>query len=148
MVSRVGEEGWCLNASQATVSLITPTELLGHVKRMELGLEKLQFASVGIGSSDIFFSDLPLSALLPLEQCQAPPPVRRAQIAPSKNKHSHGSTVHYTCEVGYELRGSAQRTCGTNGEWIGDEPSCGCQGQVSDTGEKNILFVFLIPTFS
>ena len=55
MVSRVGEEGWCLNASQATVSLITPTELLGHVKRMELGLEKLQFASVGIGSSDFFF---------------------------------------------------------------------------------------------
>lgn len=88
-----------------------------------------------------------LHSFLSLEQCQAPPPVPRAQIAPSKNQYNQGSTVHYTCEPGYELRGNAQRTCGTGGEWIGDEPSCGCQGQVSDTGEKNILFVFPIPTF-
>lgn len=80
----------------------------------------------------LFFSIRP-------EQCPAPPPVRQAQIAPSKYQHNQGGNVHYTCQVGYELRGSAQRTCGPNGEWIGDEPSCGCQGQVSETGErKNI----------
>ena len=71
-----------------------------------------------------------------VEQCQAPPPVEHAYIAPSKSMHNQGSTVHYTCQVGYTLEGSDQRTCGSNGVWTDEEPSCVCQMATSDPGKK------------
>ncbi|NWS25030.1 SUSD2 protein, partial [Polioptila caerulea] len=35
-----------------------------------------------------------------------------------------GSTIHFTCNEGYELTGSQQRTCQASGLWSGDTPQC------------------------
>ena len=34
------------------------------------------------------------------------------------------STVTYSCQVGYNLVGNAERTCQANGSYSGVEPSC------------------------
>lgn len=34
------------------------------------------------------------------------------------------SKVHFSCSVGYELFGSAERMCFPNGTWSGTQPSC------------------------
>lgn len=64
--------------------------------------------------------------LLIIEQCQAPPAISHANIAPAKNLHNQGSTVHYACDVGYTLQGKSSRVCGQQGEWVDPEPSCVC----------------------
>ncbi|XP_078664783.1 sushi, von Willebrand factor type A, EGF and pentraxin domain-containing protein 1-like [Branchiostoma floridae x Branchiostoma belcheri] len=35
-----------------------------------------------------------------------------------------GDVVTYTCAAGYDLTGDATRTCQTNGQWSGTQPSC------------------------
>ena len=35
-----------------------------------------------------------------------------------------GGLATYTCNSGFELAGSRTRTCGNDGTWSGDEPSC------------------------
>ena len=35
-----------------------------------------------------------------------------------------GSTASYSCDAGYELEGDKTRTCQSNGQWSGREPSC------------------------
>ena len=35
-----------------------------------------------------------------------------------------GSTATYTCDTGYTLFGSQSRTCGTDGNWTFQRPSC------------------------
>ena len=35
-----------------------------------------------------------------------------------------GSLVRFSCEPGYVLRGSQERTCLANGSWVGSQPEC------------------------
>ena len=35
-----------------------------------------------------------------------------------------GDTCSFTCNTGYELTGSSQRTCQNDGSWSGSETSC------------------------
>lgn len=35
-----------------------------------------------------------------------------------------GSVVRFSCEPGYVLRGSPERTCLANGTWLGTQPEC------------------------
>lgn len=35
-----------------------------------------------------------------------------------------GSVVRFSCEPGYLLRGSSERTCQANGSWSGTQPEC------------------------
>lgn len=35
-----------------------------------------------------------------------------------------GTTCHFGCETGYELSGSAIRTCLPNGTWTGTQTNC------------------------
>ncbi|NWV99050.1 SUSD2 protein, partial [Machaerirhynchus nigripectus] len=44
----------------------------------------------------------------------------------SKNGTNYllGSTINFTCNPGYELTGSQQRTCQESGAWSGDTPHC------------------------
>ena len=35
-----------------------------------------------------------------------------------------GSVVRFSCEPGYVLRGSSERTCHANGSWSGTQPEC------------------------
>ena len=35
-----------------------------------------------------------------------------------------GSVVRFSCEPGYVLKGSPERTCLANGTWLGTQPEC------------------------
>lgn len=35
-----------------------------------------------------------------------------------------GSDVRFSCEPGYMLKGSPERTCLANGTWLGTQPEC------------------------
>ena len=108
-------------------------------------LGELFLLSKMVTSSSSFTSSLSF----PTEQCHAPPAVEYAHVAPSKGRHNQGSTVHYSCHAGYKINGSAQRTCGANGEWSGPEPTCVCQVTTA-TGTANSprkSFSTLIPFF-
>lgn len=37
---------------------------------------------------------------------------------------SYGSTVSFSCNSGYDIVGSAQRTCQQSGVWSGEQPRC------------------------
>uniref|UniRef100_A0A4W5MR74 Sushi domain-containing protein n=1 Tax=Hucho hucho TaxID=62062 RepID=A0A4W5MR74_9TELE len=37
---------------------------------------------------------------------------------------SVGSVVGFSCEQGYVLRGSSERTCQPNSTWVGTQPEC------------------------
>lgn len=41
------------------------------------------------------------------------------------------SVIEYHCETGYLLHGEATHTCGKDGEWTGDVPTCECELFVS-----------------
>lgn len=47
-----------------------------------------------------------------------------------------GSAVRFSCEPGYMLKGSPERTCLTNGTWLGTQPEC--------HGKKYIHIVYLL----
>lgn len=36
-----------------------------------------------------------------------------------------GSVVTYSCQAGYVLEGDETRVCEEDGQWSGDNPSCG-----------------------
>ncbi|XP_078614369.1 uncharacterized protein LOC144883646 [Branchiostoma floridae x Branchiostoma japonicum] len=40
------------------------------------------------------------------------------------NGNTHGTTVTFSCQTGYELRGSSSRTCQSDHRWSGSQPSC------------------------
>lgn len=37
------------------------------------------------------------------------------------------SVIEYHCDVGYLLHGEAKHSCGKDGEWTGEVPSCECE---------------------
>ena len=37
---------------------------------------------------------------------------------------SFGDVARYSCDTGYTLNGTAERTCQANGEWSGSVPTC------------------------
>ena len=42
----------------------------------------------------------------------------------NSSTYQYGNSISFTCNVGYTLQGSQVRTCQTNGEWTGTQPSC------------------------
>ncbi|XP_038149513.1 sushi domain-containing protein 2-like [Cyprinodon tularosa] len=38
--------------------------------------------------------------------------------------YTQGAKVQFSCDKGYKLRGSEERTCQSNGKWSGEDPSC------------------------
>ena len=58
--------------------------------------------------------------------CEAAPvPVNgRVTFDNPSQPTTYNSSVTYTCEVGFELSGTAQRRCTATGEWSGSIPSC------------------------
>lgn len=41
-----------------------------------------------------------------------------------ENNFKIKSTVHFSCDIGYILHGSEERTCLANGSWTGRQPEC------------------------
>ena len=56
-------------------------------------------------------------------KCATPQPIQKGRV--SYTSTSYKSTVNYTCEVGYSLRGPSSRVCRGKGLWSGPDPSCG-----------------------
>ena len=52
----------------------------------------------------------------------------------SSSGTTFGSTATYTCDTGYTLSGSQSRTCGTDGSWTFQSPSC--------LGEKLVIVLY------
>ncbi|KAK7501166.1 hypothetical protein BaRGS_00007651, partial [Batillaria attramentaria] len=56
-------------------------------------------------------------------ECGPPPEVDNSHLYFGSVYYS-GETVTYTCYLGYELEGTATLTCGVNGTWEGESPTC------------------------
>ena len=42
----------------------------------------------------------------------------------NSSTYQYGYSITFTCNVGYTLQGSNVRTCQTNGQWTGTQPTC------------------------
>uniref|UniRef100_H2Y5C3 Sushi domain-containing protein n=1 Tax=Ciona savignyi TaxID=51511 RepID=H2Y5C3_CIOSA len=56
--------------------------------------------------------------------CSRPDSVRYASFRPYSRSYAVSATVTYTCRSGYSLSGQSVLTCGADGEWSHDEPTC------------------------
>uniref|UniRef100_H2Y5C1 Sushi domain-containing protein n=1 Tax=Ciona savignyi TaxID=51511 RepID=H2Y5C1_CIOSA len=57
-------------------------------------------------------------------KCSRPDSVRYASFRPYSRSYAVSATVTYTCRSGYSLSGQSVLTCGADGEWSHDEPTC------------------------
>uniref|UniRef100_H2Y5C6 Sushi domain-containing protein n=1 Tax=Ciona savignyi TaxID=51511 RepID=H2Y5C6_CIOSA len=57
-------------------------------------------------------------------RCSRPDSVRYASFRPYSRSYAVSATVTYTCRSGYSLSGQSVLTCGADGEWSHDEPTC------------------------
>ena len=46
-----------------------------------------------------------------------------------------GATASYSCDPEYDLSGAQTRTCGQDGTWSGQEPTC--ESKFYEWGERN-----------
>jgi len=42
----------------------------------------------------------------------------------NSSSYKYDNVVSFSCNVGYNMQGSQVRTCQTNGEWTGTQPTC------------------------
>lgn len=42
----------------------------------------------------------------------------------NSSSYKYGNVVSFSCNVGYNMQGSQVRTCQTNAEWTGTQPTC------------------------
>ena len=52
---------------------------------------------------------------------------------------TYGSTVTYSCNVGYNLVGSLSQTCNASGTWSGNPPQCQGHNQINNYNCKFYL---------
>lgn len=77
-------------------------------------------------------------------QCKAlsRPPRGSMKCLPSASGPFHnGSSCEFSCDQGFELKGSKRLRCGPGGEWDSKEPTC------SGAFSLEILFLSLPPSF-
>ena len=58
------------------------------------------------------------------ERCGSPGSVDHATVNPSGDRHIVGTEVRFECNLGFEFNGDSTRTCESNREWTGNQPSC------------------------
>uniref|UniRef100_A0A6I8P0Q8 CUB and Sushi multiple domains 2 n=1 Tax=Ornithorhynchus anatinus TaxID=9258 RepID=A0A6I8P0Q8_ORNAN len=58
------------------------------------------------------------------------------------DQFSMDSVVRFSCEPGYALRGSSERTCHPNGSWSGTQPECGVVSCGNPGTPRNARVVF------
>ncbi|XP_078371653.1 sushi, von Willebrand factor type A, EGF and pentraxin domain-containing protein 1-like [Oculina patagonica] len=52
----------------------------------------------------------------------------------NSSQYQYGYSISFTCDVGYTLQGSQVRTCQTNGQWTGTQPTC----QIVNCGDPGV----------
>ena len=91
----------------------------------------------------------PHNFVTPLSEAVLPPsaifcpllsnPVNGQVVFPST---AVGSMATYSCNSGFSLNGESTRTCGTNGDWSGQEPTC--QGPILGFAKKFFDYVCIL----
>ncbi|XP_030834420.1 sushi, von Willebrand factor type A, EGF and pentraxin domain-containing protein 1-like [Strongylocentrotus purpuratus] len=57
--------------------------------------------------------------------CPSPPIPAYGGVNPVEaDQYSYGDTIDYSCQDGYQLTGSAENTCGPDGSWANEAPTC------------------------
>ena len=51
---------------------------------------------------------------------------------------TYGETATYTCDMGYGIQGDSLRTCGVDGLWTGNNPTCVIGGKFQHQTEQNV----------
>ena len=70
-----------------------------------------------------------------VQDCGCLPDITNGQVELNPNT-LQDSVATYSCNVGYELRGAATRTCQRlTGTWSGDEPTC---------NRKSVMHIILV----
>lgn len=60
-----------------------------------------------------------------MQPCSSPPSVTDGFFVIAKGSYSNGDQISYYCKMGYELTGTATRSCdGATGAWSGSTPKC------------------------
>lgn len=60
-----------------------------------------------------------------MQPCSSPPSVTNGFFVIAKGSYSNGDQISYYCKMGYELTGTATRSCdGATGAWSGSTPKC------------------------
>lgn len=60
-----------------------------------------------------------------MQPCGSPPSVTNGFFVIAKGSYSNGDQISYYCKMGYELTGTATRSCdGATGAWSGSTPKC------------------------
>lgn len=60
-----------------------------------------------------------------MQPCSSPPAVTDGFFVIAKGSYSNGDQISYYCKMGYELTGTATRSCdGATGAWSGSTPKC------------------------
>lgn len=60
-----------------------------------------------------------------MQPCSSPPSVTNGFFVIAKGSYSNGDQISYYCKMGYELTGTATRSCdGATGVWSGSTPKC------------------------
>ncbi|XP_042566890.1 complement factor B-like [Cyprinus carpio] len=57
--------------------------------------------------------------------CPDPRGFKNGEVKPNNMQNTQNNTTHYSCQSGYDFRGSGTRVCQLNGKWSGGTPVCG-----------------------
>ncbi|KTG43615.1 hypothetical protein cypCar_00041000 [Cyprinus carpio] len=57
--------------------------------------------------------------------CPDPRSFENGEVYPYQRQYFVNDTTHYSCNSGYDFRGSGTRVCQLNGKWSGGTPVCG-----------------------
>ncbi|XP_064354073.1 complement receptor type 1-like [Dromaius novaehollandiae] len=90
--------------------------------------------------SDVTWSQVPYCEIIP---CMPPPRIENGELNAESRDFTFGSTVTYSCHVGFSLIGESSIHCTSddnlNGKWSGPAPECkvvSCQNPQVENGEK------------
>ena len=50
---------------------------------------------------------------------------------------TYGQKATFTCDTGYGIQGDSSRTCGADGQWTGNNPTCVIGGKFQHQTEKS-----------
>lgn len=98
-------------------------EMLPHVPANSMGHGVLLLLIVNVSYHN-YFIVLYLMIYPTVINCNNPPTMNEVGLSVQFTSTFLNAQATYSCASGYNLSGTALRTCGTTGQWSGDTPQC------------------------